>query len=146
MVRPPRGEGSVPARPKPDRAAPGRLTPDMASYRGHVLAFIRQYWDEWGQSPSYGEIVGALGGNRNRVKAAVLSLVRDRLILRTPGPRGLRLPDQCEAAIRLLEELGFDIDPDARAVTNPTLLRKPELTYPSSSGRRRGAMKGNGAR
>jgi len=112
--------------------ARAHLSPDMASFRGLVLAFVRQYIEEWQQSPSYGEIAGALESNRTRVRRAIRSLESDSLILRTAGPRGLRLPDQRENAVRMLRELGYNVDDRAAAVTNPPLLSPPALDYPAA--------------
>lgn len=85
----------------------GRLSPEMASFRALVLGFVRSYLTEWGQSPSYGEIAAGLGSNRTRVKRAVVSLERAGLLLRTPGTRGLALPDEIERARQLLERAGL---------------------------------------
>lgn len=117
-----------------------RLAPDMASLRLLVLAFVRDYFGKWDASPSYGEIAAAMTppSNRTRIRKAVKSLVADGLLLRSPGPRGLKLPDSREAALRVLRELGWRIDEDITAafpadrregVTNPPLLPPPELDY-----------------
>lgn len=75
--------------PLPD----GRLSPEMASFRLKVLGFVRRYWESYGGSPSYGEIAAGLSTNRERVRKAVKRLVMARQLVRTPGPRGLALPD-----------------------------------------------------
>ena len=103
-----------------------RLTPEMSSFRLLVLGFVRDYWTEHGGSPSYGEIASGLDTYKGRVKWAVRSLVADGELLRTPGPRGLRLPSERDKAIQLLQDLGISIEP----VTNPTLPVPPELDYP----------------
>ena len=115
---------------------PDKLAPDMASFRLLVFAFVRDYISLMGASPSYGEIANKLKSNRTRVKRAVLSLVQDGLLLRTPGPRGLRLPTMRDEAIRQLRDLGWVVDEEVLrlgppGVTNPTLLPPPELDYPS---------------
>lgn len=107
----------------------GRLSPEMASFRALVLAFVRDYLTRWGQSPSYGEIAAGTNSNRTRVKRAVVSLERAGLLLRSPGTRGLALPDEIERARLTLERAGL------LPVTNPTLLPPAALDYPS--GRRR---------
>ncbi len=123
-----------------DRAkqVPVKLTAEMASFRLLVLAFIRDYWCSVGASPSYGEIAAGLDSNRDRVRKAVKSLHRDGLVLRTPGPRGIKLPSVLEESVRQLRELGWRVDEDlqeARApVTNPPLLPPAALTYPSRDG------------
>jgi hypothetical protein len=73
----------------------------------------------------------------------VLSLAKAGLIVRVPGPRGLRMPDDAAEAVRKLRELGWRIDeadeiaraPPPRAGSasnrsNPSLLPPPELDYP----------------
>lgn len=117
---------------------PDKLAPDMASFRLLVFAFVRDYIGLMGDSPSYGEIANKLHSNRTRVKRAVLSLVDDGLLLRTPGPRGLKLPSMRDEAIRQLREIGFvvnedvlSIGPPASSVTKATLLPPPELDYPA---------------
>ena len=107
----------------------------MASFRLLVLTFIRDYIGQWGASPSYDEIAAALGSNRTRIKHAVRSLAKDKLILRTPGPRGLALPDTREEALRVLRSLGWEVMADASRiappenVTHPTLTAVPVLDY-----------------
>lgn len=115
---------------------PLKLSPEMASFRALVLAFVRDYIAEWGQSPSYGEIAAGVHSNRTRVKRAVVSLERAGLLLRTPGTRGLALPDEVERARLTLERVGL-LPPSFEAagqpatpVTNPTLLPPPALDYP----------------
>lgn len=133
--------------PSPD---PRKLTPEMASFRALVLAFVRSYLTEWGQSPSYGEIAAATGSNRTRVKRAVVSLERAGLLLRTPGTRGLALPDEIERARLTLERAGLLPSSSAAVgltkatVTNPTLLPPPALDYPSDRNRSRRDKRGNG--
>lgn len=114
---------------------PPRLKPDMASFRLLVLAFVRDYLEKNGASPSYGEVAAALSSGRTRVKLAIRSLAAEGLLLRKPGPRGLALPTMRDEAIRQLRELGWTVDEDigvARSPgTNPSLLPPPELTYPA---------------
>ena len=98
-----------------------QLSPDMACFRGLVLAFVREYLGKWQISPSYGEIAAHFNASRTRVKRAVRSLVRDELLYQVPGPRGLRLPTQREDALRILRESG----------TDRSLLPPAELTYPA---------------
>lgn len=105
-----------------------RLRPEMASFRVLVLRFVRDYITRHQLSPSQGEIVNALDSNRTRVRHALRSLAEDGLILRTPGERGLKLPDEREAALRTLRALGYRI-PDAPGPVS-TLPDGPELDYP----------------
>ena len=91
-------------------AAGGRLRPEMASRRLLVLAFVREYIRDKGGSPSYGEIASKLGTNRERIRKAVNSLAREGLLLRTPGPRGLALPEARDEALRVLGRLGYPLD------------------------------------
>lgn len=105
-----------------------RLRPEMASFRVLVLRFVRDYITCHQLSPSQGEIVNALASNRNRVRGALRSLAADGLLLRTPGERGLRLPEEREAALRTLRALGYSIPDEPGPVS--TLPDGPELDYP----------------
>lgn len=95
--------------PQFDSAVPARLTPAMASFKALVLGFVTEYIIRHRISPSQGEIIHALGSTRSRVRDALRSLERDRLILRTPGERGLALPSEKDQALRLLERLGWEL-------------------------------------
>lgn len=107
-----------------------RLTPDMVSLRLLVLRFVRSYLTDWGASPSYGEIAAALGTNRTRVRKAVRSLCADGLLLRSPGPRGLALPDDLTEAMRLLAAHGYRTVPtEGLAVTHSPLQADGVLDY-----------------
>lgn len=128
-------------RPGPDPDMPRRLSPEMASFRGLVLAFVREYIAAYAISPSQGEIVHAIeGASKRKVRKALASLARDGLIIKNPGQRGLRLPEAREAARRLLEAEGYRIaEPGKGAVASPEsrepgpespLLPPPALTYP----------------
>lgn len=108
---------------------PPRLTPAMASMRLLVLDFVRRYIGRWKASPSYGEIAEALGTNRTRVRKAVKSLESEGLLLRSPGPRGLAMPSERQAALRVLRMLGWHVDERAEAVTNRPLRLSPALSY-----------------
>ena len=101
------------------RGAPLRLTPDMASLRLQVLAFVRVYITRWGEGPSYGEIGEATGASRTAIKKAVRRLIAQGLLLRSPGARGLMLPDRRDEAIRVLRELGWTVDGDGARLTPP---------------------------
>ena len=101
------------------RADPPRLRPDMASLRLLALDFVRRYIGQWGASPSYGEIAAGLDTNRTRIRKAVKSLAADGLLLRTPGARGLALPETRENALHVLRSLGWTVDASARAVAAP---------------------------
>lgn len=113
-----------------------RLAPEMASLRLLVLAFVREYFDAWHASPSYGEIANGLNTNRTRIRKAVKSLAADGLLLRAPGPRGLALPTVRDECVRQLRSLGWAVDEDVHrareGVTEGTLLPPPALDYPSA--------------
>lgn len=104
---------------------PMRLTPGMASLRLLVLRFVREYLGSWGASPSYGEIAAALDTNRTRVRKAVQSLAADGLLWRSPGPRGLALPEDLSGAMRLLTSHGYRVE----AVTHSPLPADAVLDY-----------------
>lgn len=117
---------------------PRKLAPEMASFRLLVLAFVREYIGAMGQSPSYGEISARLRSNRTRVRNAVKRLVAEGLLMRVPGPRGLKLPSMREEAIRQLREMGWLIVEEhlqalppgfGGVVTKGALLDEPPLDY-----------------
>lgn len=117
---------------------PARLKPDMASFRGLVRVFIRDYIGNYGISPSQGEIARHFECQRGRVRDAIRSLERDGLVVRTPGPRGLRMPSEREEAVRKLQELGFVVNAEDGVIELPArplspLLPPPGLDYPPSS-------------
>lgn len=117
-----------------DLEYPPKLRPDMASLRLIILKFIREYIGKWGASPSYGEIAYGCDTNRTKVKRAIRSLAKDKLILHVRGPRGISLPDDEQAAIEQLRRMGYHVDEsDQLAVrrngTKTTLLPPPELDY-----------------
>lgn len=95
--------------PRAAGASPARLRPEMSSRRLQVLRFVRDYIGQWHGSPSLGEIERGLGIARHTVKDAIESLVHDGLLLRAPGPRGLRLPTERDQALRVLRELGWQV-------------------------------------
>jgi hypothetical protein len=68
---------------------------------------VKGYIARWGQSPSYGEIAAGTGSNRTRVKRAVVSLEKAGLLLRSPGTRGLALPDEIARAKLTLARAGL---------------------------------------
>ena len=113
-----------------------RLSPEMASFRNLVLGFVRRYLAEHGVSPSYGEIAAGVGSHRVRVHRAIKVLVRDQLLERRPGPRGLMLPNARSEAMRKLAALGWYVD-EARGlaiepgVTHCILPMVPVLDYPA---------------
>lgn len=114
--------------------APARLTPGMVSRRLLVLAFVRSYIEQWGASPSYGEIAAGVGVNRARAYQLVRKLVSSGQLLRRPGPRGLTLPDTRDEAVRALRELNWTVDEDLGQAlapyTHSRLIAAPPLTYP----------------
>lgn len=127
------------ARQSSNPGAQRRLSPEMASFRALVLAFVREYIEAWSFSPSYGEIAAHCGCSVGRVRDALQSLVREGKLNKVQGPRGLRLPTEHEAALKALIEAGYRVDEGARLVapgearksTHSPLLPPPELTYPS---------------
>ncbi len=86
-----------------------RLSPGMACRRLQVLAFVRDYLGKWHKSPSQSEIAAGLGVARATVRRALRSLTAEGLLLRTPGERGLTLPEEREAAVRTLAALGCTV-------------------------------------
>jgi len=112
----------------------------MVSLRLQVLDFVHDYIGEWRVSPSLGEIAAAVSSNRVRVLRAVDNLAASGLLVKRPGARGLALPNQCDEAVRLLEDMGMRVDDPrnlaraasphrARRVTNRQLLTMPPLDY-----------------
>ncbi len=126
----------------------GQLHPEMTSFRLQLLAFIRGYIGEWQRSPSYGEMAAALDVSRDRIKKSVKSLARDGLLLRTPGPRGLALPEQREEALKLLAELGWQVNPVEMTVGQAASLYplgdRPPLDYVSGHGQEQGGAEAQG--
>ena len=111
-----------------------RLSAQMASRRLLILEFVQDYIGHRHVSPSYSEIAAGCGTNRTRVKDAIHKLVRDGLLLRRPGPRGLALPSERDAAVRVLSELGYLVFDAKAAVTKSTLLTTPALDYNPAHG------------
>lgn len=94
-----------------------RLSPKMGSRKMQALRAIKEYFREWGRSPSLGEIGGALGIHRQHADKLLDALARDGLIIRRKGARGISLPDPAEMLSRedLLQQLrlqGFTVDAD----------------------------------
>ena len=120
----------------PDNAdMPRRLSPEMASFRLLVLAFIREYLGRFGVGPSQGEIVAAMASNRSRVREALRSLTNSGLIIRAKGERGITLPTLQDEAIRQLRAQGWRVNEDMREVHAPgcpisALPGGVELDYP----------------
>jgi hypothetical protein len=118
-----------------DEAPAARLSPAMASRRLLILVFVRDYIQRNRGSPSLREISNATGVSVVGVTRHLVKLVDAGELLRTPGPRGLRLPTMRDAALRLLREHGFLVDEDllridrARGGTEKQLLPPPTLTY-----------------
>lgn len=125
-----RTEQQVPATMEAQTDASLRLRPEMASRRLLVLAFVRDYINRWGQSPSYGEISNGLAISPTRARQLVKTLVAGGQLTRSPGPRGLSLPTLRDEAIRQLRELGWSVDEDTLRVAAPcahSTLRRPIL-------------------
>lgn len=75
-----------------------RLTPGMTSRRLQVVSFVLQYIRRWGESPSYGEIAGALGIERSTARDCVRRAVAKGQLVREPGGRrALRPPTEAIA-------------------------------------------------
>jgi hypothetical protein len=96
-----------------------KLAPEMASRRLLVLAFVRDYIDRWGASPSHGEIAAGLGISRTRSRQLVKALVKSGQLLSRPGPRGLSMPTLRDEAVRQLRELGWTVDADVGEMRAP---------------------------
>lgn len=106
-----------------------RLSPEMACFRGLVLAFVREYIKKYSISPSQGEIVNAIeGATKRKVRRALVSLDKEGLLIKKPGERGLVLPEARDAALRLLQEEGYQVH-EPGGPEKP-LLPPPALTYP----------------
>jgi DNA-binding MarR family transcriptional regulator len=84
----------------------------MVSVRLRALAFVHDYIGQWRNSPSLGEIAAAIGTDRTMAHRAVKSLVASGLLNKTPGVRGISLPDQEQEALRILARAGWAISPD----------------------------------
>lgn len=106
-----------------------RLSATMASQRLLVLDFVRKYIARWGYSPSHGEIGAGLDIDRSRVRRAIRSLSADGLLIRTPGTRGLAIPDAEADALRQLRALGWIINPQHEVIAKATLLPPAALDY-----------------
>ena len=89
-----------------------RLTPTMASRKNQILAFVRSYFAEHGESPSITEIARAANCARSRVQEAIRKLEREQKINRTPNKARSIIPiSGHEEAIRQLEAAGFIVNP-----------------------------------
>lgn len=87
-----------------------RLAPAMVSRRLIVLSFVRDYIGIWSASPSLGEIAAGCGISRSRARQLVEALVREGRLAKSPGTRGLSLPESRDHAVRLLRDLGWVVD------------------------------------
>lgn len=114
--------------------APFNPSATMGSSKIAAFAFIRQFIVEWQRGPSLSEIANAIGRSKDTARRAVRRLDHEGLIIRTPGERGIRLPDvpklisRDEALARLRDE-GFVIDEDVLHVSVPGPAR-PITTLP----------------
>lgn len=106
-----------------------RLRPSMVSLRLLVLDFVHEYIAQWRNSPSLGEIAAAVGVDRKQAHRAVVNLADSGLLIKIPGPRGLRLPRQRDEAIKILRALGWNIDDVAAQATNRPLMEGPAIDY-----------------
>lgn len=71
-----------------------RITPTSSSRRVLALEFIRRYFRDYGQSPSFGEIAAGLNIPTSRVGAIVEELEHRGEIIRATGQtRGIMLPE-----------------------------------------------------
>ncbi len=101
-----------------------RLKPTMVSRKIQALRFIKEFYAEWGSSPSLEEIGAALGVSRQRAHALVCKLDADRAIMRRPGNRGILLPDPAlmmsrSDALLLLQASGWKVSVDGANVGMP---------------------------
>lgn len=123
--------------PLPDfgDATPARLTPSMASFKVLVLSFTTEFIIRNRISPTQGEIAAGLATYRSRVRDAIRRLVAEGLLLKTPGERGLALPDEKDKAVRTLLRHGWELHDGvlrAPGTHSPisTLPAMIELDYP----------------
>lgn len=121
-----------------------RLSPEIASRRLLVLKFVLEYLDQWGESPSLGEIAAGLRISRMAAMRAVNALVKRRLLLRRGRRRGLMRPGQREEAVRVLREHGYVVDEDVMTVTKAILPRRVLLDYPPALDQRGGRADSDG--
>lgn len=97
-----------------------RLSPEMASRRLQVLAFVRMFHAQHGVGPSLSEMAAAIGTNRARVQGAVRKLAREGRIHYQPGvPRGIRPAESHEEALQLLQSEGWVVNPDRFELIQP---------------------------
>ena len=115
-----------------------RLRPAMVSLRLQVLDFVHEYIERWRNSPSLGEIAAAVNVDRTRAYRAVCNLANSGLLIKVPGPRGLRLPRQRDEAIEILRALGWRIDDAEAHATNRQLMEGPAIDYTPPSAIKRG--------
>ncbi|WP_030540573.1 LexA family transcriptional regulator [Sphingobium sp. DC-2] len=100
-----------------------RLSPEMASRKLQVLAFIRVYHDRHGVGPSLSEMAAAVGTNRSRVQDAIRKLEREQRIHRVPGKtRGVTPIGSHEEALRQLQALGYIVNPGRMEIVHPEAL------------------------
>lgn len=85
-----------------------RLSPQMASRKLQVLAFIRAFYAAHGVGPSLSEMAAAIGSNRSRVQDAIRKLAAEGRIHRAPGQtRGVRPLSAQEEAVRHVRDAGY---------------------------------------
>lgn len=97
-----------------------RLSPEMASRKLQVLAFVRLFHAQHGVGPSLSEMAAAIGTNRARVQGAVRKLAREGRIHYQPGvPRGIRPAESHEEALVLLQSEGWVVNPDRFELIQP---------------------------
>lgn len=97
-----------------------RLSPEMASRKLQVLAFVRAYYRAHSAGPSLSEIANGLGTNKTRVQAALRKLQREGRIHREAGiARGIRPNDSHEEALRLLRADGWTVNPTRMEIAYP---------------------------
>ncbi len=100
-----------------------RLSPEMASRKLQVLAFIRLFHAQHGVGPSLGEIAAAVGTTRTRVHDSIRKLAREGRVHHMPGqPRGVRPAETRDEALRVLREEGWIILQDRNAARHPNAL------------------------
>lgn len=102
-----------------------RLSPTMVSRKLQALRFIKEYFAEFGKSPSLGEIGNALGVSRQRAAELVQQLETDKDIVRKPGGRGILLTEPAlmlsrSDALLILQAAGWKVRVDGRHLGLPT--------------------------
>ena len=124
-----------------------RLSPQMASRKLQVLAFIRAYYAAHGVGPSLSEMAAAIGSNRSRVQDAIRKLAAEGRIHRAPGQaRGVRPLSAQEEAVRHVRDAGYLVfDPALVPLLDIEMpVTKASLPGPSAHGHKVPLQGGSG--